>query len=67
MVALGLPRNLGPLGQKTAASQALGDPDACRGMIVVAVEQRLRGAQLQRADGIILGSVDVDDFDVTLC
>jgi hypothetical protein len=35
--------------------------------IVPAVEQRLKGAQLQRADGIILGSVDVDEFDVTLC
>jgi hypothetical protein len=35
--------------------------------IVAAVEQRLRGTQLQRVDGIILGSVDVDEFDITVC
>ena len=37
------------------------------GKLVAAVAHRLRGAQLQRTDGIILGGVDVDDFDVTLC
>lgn len=40
---------------------------AAAGKLVAAVAHRLRGAQLQRTDGIILGGVDVDDFDVTLC
>ena len=34
--------------------------------LVASVEQRMRGAVIRRVDGIILGSVDVEEYDETL-
>lgn len=57
-----------PAGRGPAS---LGSPRAAGSgsvsQLSAAVGLRLRGAQLQRSDGIIVGSVDVDDYDVTLC